>query len=106
MQADLLKTLGLMRRAGKLSAGEDGVRQAVRKRTARLILLAADASDNALKRAKGFAEAARVPLIRLDEDKDALCRALGVNGGAMFAVCDEGFAQAFLKKQRESQSFE
>ena len=106
MQDDLLKTLGLMRRAGKLSAGEDGVRQAVRKRSARLILVAADASENAVKRAEGFAATARLPLIRLDADKDTLCRALGVNGGAMFAVCDEGFAQAFLKKQRESQSFE
>ena len=104
MQDDLLKTLGLMRRAGKLSAGEDGVRQAVRKRSAKLILVAADASENSVKRAEGFAEAAQVPLIHLDADKDTLCRALGVNGGAMFAVCDEGFKQLFLKKQRESQS--
>ena len=104
MQDDLLKTLGLMRRAGKLSAGEDGVRQAVRKRTARLILVAADASENAVKRAEGFAETARLPLIRLDAEKDTLCRALGVNGGAMFAVCDEGFKKLFLKKQRESQT--
>ena len=100
MQADLLKTLGLMRRAGKLSAGEDGVRQAVRKH--KLILVAADASDNALKRAQGFADASHAPLIRLDEDKDALCRALGVNGGAMFAVCDPGFAKLFLGKLKDS----
>ena len=98
MQADLLKTLGLMRRAGKLQAGEEGVRQAVRKHTAKLILLAADASDNARKRAEGFAEAAHVPLIRLNENKDALCQALNVNGGAMFAVCDEGFANLLLSK--------
>ena len=104
MQADLLKTLGLMRRAGKLSAGEDGVRQAVRKRTVRLVLVAADASENAVKRAAGFAETAQVPLIRLDADKESLCRALGVNGGAMFAVCDEGFRKLFLEKSRESQS--
>ena len=88
MQADLLKTLGLMRRAGKLSAGEDGVRQAVRKHTAKLILVAADASH--------------APLIRLDENKDALCRALGVNGGAMFAVCDPGFAKMLLGKLKDS----
>ena len=101
MQADLLKTLGLMRRAGKLSTGEEGVRQAARKRTARLILLACDASDNALKRAQGFADTAKVPLVRLDEDKDSLCRALGVNGGAMFAVCDEGFAKAFINRFKQ-----
>ena len=102
MQADLLKTLGLMRRAGKLSAGEDGVRQAVRKHTAKLILVAADASDNALKRAQGFADASHARLIRLDEDKDALCQALGVNGGAMFAVCDPGFAKMFFDKLKDS----
>ena len=101
MQAELLGFLGLMRRAGKLSAGEDGVRQAVRKHTAKLILLAADASPNAEKRAEGFAESAGIPLVRLSAGKDELCRGLGVNGGALFAVCDEGFAHALMQKLEE-----
>ena len=65
MQAELMGFLGLMRRAGKLSAGEDGVRQVVRKHSAKLILLASDASPNAQKRAEGFAESAGVPLVKM-----------------------------------------
>ena len=98
MTAEALGLLGLMRRAGKLSAGEEGVRQAVRAGKAELILLAADASPNAGRRAEGFAVRTGKPLIRLDADKTLLCRAAGVQGGAMFAVCDAGFAKALQKK--------
>ncbi len=90
--------LGLMRRAGKLQAGEAGTGQAAREGEARLILLADDASDNARKRAEGFAARAGVPLFCLPASKDELAKALGVTGGAMFAVCDEGFARALRGK--------
>ncbi len=98
MRKDDLRFLGLIRRAGKLSIGEENIRQAVRAGKARLILLAEDASQNAEKRAGTFAERANVPLLRLDEDKDTLCRELGINGGAMLAVCDEGFAAVLHEK--------
>ena len=98
MKPDALGLLGLMRRAGKLAAGEEGVRQAVRAGKAKLVLLASDASANAQKRAEGFAAQAKVPLVELAADKAALCCAAGVAGGAMFAVCDAGFAAALLKK--------
>ena len=55
MQSELLRFLGLMRRAGKLSVGEEGTGQVARAGKARLILLARDASDNARDRAEGFA---------------------------------------------------
>ena len=54
MRPEDLGFLGLMRRAGKLSAGEEGVRQSVRAGKAKLILLASDASPNAQKRAEDF----------------------------------------------------
>jgi len=98
MQAELLRFLGLMRRAGKLAVGETGTGQAARAGKASLILLAADASENALDRANGFARRAGVPLLRLSADKKALSAALGVAGGAMAAVCDTGFARALLEK--------
>ena len=98
MTGEVLGLLGLMRRAGKLSAGEEGVRQAVRAGKAELILLAADASPNAEKRAESFAARMGKPLLRLDAEKAVLCRAAGVQGGAMFEVCDAGFAEALQKK--------
>ena len=98
MQDELLRFLGLMRRAGKLSVGETGTGQAARAGKAALILLAADASENARDRAEGFARRAHVPLVRLKADKVQLADALHVAGGAMVAVCDEGFARALVEK--------
>ncbi len=98
MQSDLLRFLGLMRRAGKLSTGETGTGQAARAGKAKLILLASDASPNALDRAEGFARKAGIPLLRLSVDKNAIAGALGTAGGAMLAVCDAGFAHALREK--------
>ena len=98
MKPDALGLLGLMRRAGQLATGEEGVRQAVRAGKAKLILLASDASQNAKERAEGFASRAQVPLQVLPADKATLSRAAGVAGGAMFAACDDGFAAALQKK--------
>ena len=98
MQNDMLRFLGLMRRAGKLSVGETGTGKSVRAGQARLILLASDASGNAQDRAEGFASRANVPLYRLHAEKAALGDALHVAGGSMAAVCDEGFARALIGK--------
>ena len=98
MQSELLRFLGLMRRAGKLSVGEEGTGQAARAGKARLILLARDASDNARDRAEGFARRCGAALVLLHADKAALASALGVAGGSMAAVCDAGFARALLEK--------
>ena len=98
MSGELLRFLGLMRRAGKLEAGEAGVKSAVLSGKARRILLAADASPNAVKRAEAFSARAGVPIIRLDSIKPELSEATGTAGVAMYAICDEGFSQAFEKK--------
>lgn len=87
-----------MRKAGKLSLGEQGTGQAARAGKAKLILLASDASANALDRAEGFARRAGAPLIRLSATKEELASALGVAGGSMGAVCDDGFAKALTEK--------
>ncbi len=98
MTDDVLLFLGLMRRAGKLSHGEDGTRQAVRSGKATLLLLASDASGNTTKKAAALADSRKLPLIRLDTDKATLSAALGVAGGAIYAVCDSGFSKALLQK--------
>ena len=94
METDVLRFLGLIRRAGKLSTGEEGTRQAVRARKAKMILIASDASPNARKRAEEFASRVQIPLVMLDAEKESLAKALGIAGGAMMAVCDDGFAKA------------
>ena len=64
--------LGLMRKAGRMAVGEHDGGAAARAGKACLLLLAQDASDNARKRAEGFAHAAQAPLLRLPYTKQAL----------------------------------
>ena len=77
--------LGLMRKAGRIALGEHDAGAAARAGKACLLLLAQDASDNARKRAEGFAYTAQVPLLRLPYTKQALCERLGKTGCAIAA---------------------
>lgn len=87
--------LGLMRKAGRIALGEYDAGAAARAGKTYLLLLAQDASDNARKRAEGFAYTAQVPLLRLPYTKQALCDRLGKTGCAIAAVTDPGLAKAF-----------
>ena len=88
--------LGLMRKAGRIALGEYDAGAAARAGKACLLLLAQDASDNARKRAEGFAYAAQAPLLRLPYTKQALSDRLGKTGCAIAAVTDPGLAKAFV----------
>ena len=85
--------LGLMRKAGRIVLGEYDAGAAARAGQACLLLLAQDASDNARKRAEGFAYTAQTPLLRLPYTKQALCERLGKT---IAAVTDPGLAKAFV----------
>ena len=86
--------LGLMRKAGRIALGEHDAGAAARAGKACLLLLAQDASDNARKRAEGFAHAVQAPL--LPYTKQALSDRLGKTGCAIAAVTDPGLAKAFV----------
>lgn len=85
-----------MRKAGRIALGEYDAGAAARAGQACLLLLAQDASDNARKRAEGFAYTAQAPLLRLPYTKQALCERLGKTGCAIAAVTDPGLAKAFV----------
>ena len=87
--------LGLMRKAGRIALGEHDAGAAARAGKACLLLLAQDASDNARKRAEGFAHAAQA-LLRLPYTKQALSDRLGKTVCAIAAVTDPGLAKAFV----------
>ena len=85
--------LGLMRKAGRIALGEYDAGAAARAGQACLVLLA---SDNAHKRAEGFAYTAQAPLLRLPYTKQALSERLGKTGCAIAAVTDPGLAKVFV----------
>ena len=97
MREKTLRLLGLMRRANAISVGETNTGGAVRAGKAKLLLLAADASDNARSRARGFTHGRDIVTVTLPFTKDEIAAHVGVSGCAMAAITDIGFANAFMK---------
>ena len=95
MKHRLLSLLGLARRAGKLEAGFDAAKSAVRAGQAALAAGAEDLSPKTWKNLRYEAESAGVPAVRLLAGMEELGRACGKKAG-VFAVTDEGFAKAIL----------
>lgn len=99
-----LTLLGLAKRAGRVSAGEDMTREAVADHKARLLLLAADAGEAVCRRAERM-RTDKLPLVQLTADKAVLGAALGRESCAVCAVTDLGFAArmaALLAQEDES----
>ena len=92
-----------MRKAGKIEVGETNTGSAVRAGKAKLLLLAADASDNAAKRARGYLTGHRALLVPLPFTKDELSQLLGKSGCSMAAVTDIGLASVFLAALAEEE---
>lgn len=97
MREKTLNLLGLMRKANAIAVGETNTGGAVRAGKAKLLLLAADASDNARSRARGFTHGRDIVTITLPFTKDEIAAHVGVSGCAMAAITDIGFANAFMK---------
>ena len=96
-QNDLLRLIGLCKKAGRLEVGEEPVGSACRARDCRLLLIAADAADNTVRRARRLA-GEKVPLVQLPQDKGQVGFALGRASCAVLAVTDPGLAALALAK--------
>lgn len=97
MKEKALNLLGLMRKANAVRIGETDTGAAARSGSAKLLVLASDASDNAKSRAKGFVYGKGIPLITVPFLKEEISAYVGKSGCSMAAVCDLGFADSFIK---------
>ncbi|MGI5935620.1 MAG: ribosomal L7Ae/L30e/S12e/Gadd45 family protein [Oscillospiraceae bacterium] len=97
-----LSYLGLAQKAGLLEAGEESAGAAARRGKAKLLLLAADASDNARRRAEGFVYGRKIPLARLPFTKEQISAATGRPGCSMVALTDTGLASSIMKTLAEA----
>ena len=93
-----LSMIGLALRAGRLEAGEDPAGDACRERRCRLLLTAADAAENTLRKAEHFAEQGQCLTLALPWSKTELGAALGRGSCALAAVTDLGLALAIAEK--------
>ena len=69
---NILRTVGLARKAGRLAPGEEAAADACLGHSCRLLLTAADTGENTLRRAERLAEAGQCLLLRLPYTKEEL----------------------------------
>lgn len=94
--SEAIRYIGIARKAGAVDIGETNSGAAVRAGKARLLILAADASDNARRRAENFVYGTDTPLVRVPYSKEELTDITGVAGCSMAAFTDTGLASAFM----------
>lgn len=97
MEDKALGLLGLMRRARAVESGTDSACDAVKEGKAKLVLLSADISDTARRKAENAANGRRVPLQPVHYTRAELASAFGLADCSMAAVTDIGFANALAK---------
>lgn len=88
--------LGLAARAGALVAGEQWVVKAISKKQVRLVILAADASDNTKKKIQDKCRSYSVPL-RFYADRYRLGHCVGKDQRVVVGVKNSGFARELMK---------
>ena len=89
--------LSLARRGRLLEAGEEPVGALCRAHHARLVIVASDASDHTLRRAKSFVAGTKQLLMQLPFTKEELGGAIGLGSCALAAFADERMALAFAR---------
>ncbi len=87
-----LQALGLARRAGRAVVGAGAIREAAADGELRLVVLAGDATDNALGRLRGALERSGAARVRLGSRAE-LGSALGRGPVAAVGVTDRGLAK-------------
>ena len=97
-----LGVLGIAKKAGLLEIGEESVNSASKRRKAKLILSASDASDASKRHAKSYAEYGGGVWAQLEFTKSELAAVIGRGAPGMIAVTDPGLAYSFLTKLTES----
>lgn len=93
MNNNYLNVLGLSYRAGKCSLGEDAILRDVRSKKAKLVLLANDIGDQTKKKLTDKCSFYGVPLIIVNEDREAFSNAIGKSQRVAIAIIDAGFAK-------------
>lgn len=96
MNDKLLSFIGLCRRAGKMTIGNDPVAEDIKKGISKLVLIADDISHNTEKDITKKAGDGKVRTIKIPYSKEQISVSLG-KLAAVISVNDEGFAKRILE---------
>lgn len=100
-----MNLLSLSRKAGLAELGEEPVGAAARAGKARLILVAADASDHTWRRALHFAEGTQQQCVRMPQSKAEMGQSTGRECLAIAAITDPGLALKLLQALPDGQRY-
>ena len=98
----VLSLFGLAARAGRIASGEFQTEAAIKDGTAKLVVVAEDASANTKKLFHDKCSFYKVPVFTFGT-KEELGHAIGKEFRASLAVLDEGFANEMMKKMEDCQ---
>lgn len=88
----LLSLLGLCRRAGKLTLGNDPVMESINLKKAKLVVIACDCAERTAKGVLTVAHRCNVRAHIVPYTKDDISLAVG-KYTAVLSICDDGFAK-------------
>lgn len=98
-----LNYIGMAKKAGAVAIGETNTGAAIRAGKGKVLILAADASDNARRRAEGFLYGTKLPMAVLPYTKAELSQITGMGGCSMAAFTEIGFAAVFMAALAEEE---
>ncbi|MYL19230.1 YlxQ family RNA-binding protein [Halobacillus litoralis] len=101
MSGSYLNLIGLAVRAGKCTFGEESIVKDIRKRKAKLVLIASDTGKQTKKKLTDKCSFYQVPCYEVD-DREVLSQAVGKAGRVAIAVLDQGFAKKLQSLLDES----
>ncbi|HHW45671.1 MAG TPA: 50S ribosomal protein L7ae [Clostridiales bacterium] len=100
-----LSLLGIARRAGKLSVGFEAVSDSIKRKKARLVLIASDISPKTEKELVYISQTSSIKVIRTSYDINTLSNAIGARAGTV-SVNDSNFADAVLESIAQARKSE
>ncbi len=92
----IMSLLSLCRRSGNLSLGSEACEKALQNGTARLVIIACDASENTKKKFNNKCFFYEVKAVELFTKED-IGKATGSGTTAAITILDEGFANEIIK---------
>ena len=97
MNDKLRALLGFARKAGRLAVGTAAAEESIKRRRAKLCVLAADISQKSQKEMRFLCDKNGVRVINIPLGIDEVTQSIGTRAGIL-AVEDEGFAKAIAEK--------
>lgn len=98
--ATALEYIGIARMGAGIETGEDNAKSLVKSGKAKLLIVAADASDGAKRRAEGYVYGYSTPLVVVPYTKAEVAAMAGRPGCSMAAFRDLGLAASFAAALR------